>query len=89
MLRISVLMLSAMAIVAVTYLFVTHSGNHDLDDVIIFILMVGYPSVVLFYAITTKPTSDESKKVTYLDLFFERRRLEEQAKINKLKSEAK
>ena len=42
-LRISVLMLSAMAIVAVTYLFVTHSGNHDLDDVIIFILMAKLP----------------------------------------------
>jgi len=27
--------------------------------------------------------------VTYLDLFFERRRLEEKAKINKLKSDAK
>jgi hypothetical protein len=78
-----------MAIVAVTYLFATYRGNHDLEDVIMFILMVGYPSLVLFYAITTKPPSDESKKVTYLDLFFERRRLEEKAKINKLKSDAK
>jgi len=75
-----------MAIVAVTYLFATYRGNHDLEDVIMFILMVGYPSLVLFYLITTKPTSD---KVTYLDLFFERRRLEEQAKIDKLKSDAK
>ena len=85
-LRNSVLMLSLMAIVAVTYLFATYRGNHDLEDVIMFILMVGYPSLVLFYLITTKPTSD---KVTYLDLFFERRRLEEQAKIDKLKSEDK
>lgn len=86
MLRILILVSSVTAIILFAYLFATHRANHDLEDVIIFILMVGYPSLVLFYLITTKPTSD---KVTYLDLFFERRRLEEQAKIDKLKSDAK
>ena len=86
MLRILVLVSSVIAIVVVAYLFATHRGNFDLEDFITLILLVGYPSLVLFYVITTKPTTDN---VTYLDLFFERRRLEEKAKINKLKSDAK
>ena len=86
MLRNLILVSSVIAITLIAFLFVTSSKRADLEDVGILFLLVGYPSLVLFYLITTKPTSD---KVTYLDLFFERRRLEEQAKIDKLKSEDK
>jgi len=75
-----------MAMILLAYLIVTVPNPIRLKGAIGIFLMAGYPSLVLFYAITVKPASD---KPTYLDLFFERRRLEEQAKIDKLKSDGK
>ena len=86
MLRILIGVLSIMAMILVAYLIWTARNPIGLEEAFQIFLMVGYPSLVLFYAITVKPASD---KPTYLDLFFERRRLEEQAKIDKLKSDAK
>ena len=90
MLRILILV-SSIAVISlfVYFMTLTNAQINDLDDYLLAISMSGYPLLVLFYAITTKPPSGEAKKVTYLDLFFERRRLEEQAKIDKLKSDAK
>ena len=84
-----VLALSITAIIVVAYLIATHRGFYRLGDIIQGIFFLGYPSLVLYYVITAKPPSEKPKIVAYLDLFFERRRLEEQAKIDKLKSEDK
>ena len=89
MLRNLVLVLSITAIIVVAYLIATHVGFYRLGDIIQGLFFLGYPSFVLYYVITAKPSFEKPKIVTYIDLFFERRRLEEQAKIDKLKSDAK
>ena len=86
MLRILILVSTAIILIVVAFQFAMNIARFDLEDFGMLVLLIGYPSLVFFYVITTKPTPDN---VTYLDLFFERRRLEEQAKIDKLKSDAK
>lgn len=85
MLRILVLVLSIVSMCIVGYLVATVNRTISLEDFAQIVFMLGYPALVLVYIALNPPPS----KVTYLGLFFERRRLEEQAKINKLKSEAK
>ena len=84
-----VLVLSIASMCVVGYLVVTVNRTFSLPDLAQIFFLLGYPALVLVYIALNPPPSDEPKKVTYLDLFFERRRLEEQAKIDKLKSEAK
>jgi len=69
----------------VGFLVATVNRTISLEDFAQIVFMLGYPALVLVYIALNPPPS----KVTYLGLFFERRRLEEQAKIDKLKSEAK
>lgn len=83
MFRQLILIYSIVALVLVGYVMVTNSGRWDLEDIAQAALILGYPFLVFFYALSTPPASDEP---TYLNLFFERRRLEEQAKIDLLKS---
>lgn len=85
MLRILVLVLSIVSMCIVGYLVATVNRTISLEDFAQIVFMLGYPALVLVYIALNPPPS----KVTYLGLFFERRRLEEQAKIDKLKSEAK
>lgn len=87
MLRILVLVLSIVSMCIVGYLVATVNRTISLLDFAQIVFMLGYPALVLVYIALNPPPSDE--QVTYLGLFFERRRLEEQAKIDKLKSEAK
>ena len=89
MLRNLVFVLSITAIIVVAYLIATHRSFYRLGDIIQGLFFLGYPSLVLYYVITAKPPSEKPKIVTYLDLFFERRRLEEQAKIDKLRPDTK
>jgi len=84
-LRILVLVLSIVSMCIVGYLVATVNRTISLEDFAQIVFMLGYPALVLVYIALNPPPS----KVTYLGLFFERRRLEEQAKIDKLKSEAK
>jgi hypothetical protein len=88
-LRNLVFVLSITAIIVVAYLIATHRSFYRLGDIIQGLFFLGYPSLVLYYVITAKPPSEKPKIVTYLDLFFERRRLEEQAKIDKLRPDTK
>ena len=83
MLRQLVLVYSIVAIGTIGYLVVDFSGRWDVEDIAQAAFTLCYPVLVFFYALTTHPASD---KPTYLNLFFERRRLEEQAKIDQLKS---
>jgi len=88
-LRNLVFVLSITAIIVVAYLIATHRSFYRLGDIIQGLFFLGYPSLVLYYVITAKPPSEKPKIVNYLDLFFERRRLEEQAKIDKLRPDTK
>ena len=86
MLRQLVLVLSVVAIIWIVSFAVRASGRLPLDVVAFFLFMSSYFFLVFYYALKSDPPTN---KPTYLSLFFERRRLEEQAKIDKLKSEAK
>ena len=83
MLRLLILVLGIGQIVFFAYLAVTEGRHWDTYEFISAFLLVSFALLVIFYVLSG-PSSP-----TYLGLFFERRRLEEQAKIDKLKSEAK
>ena len=61
-----------------------NNSRWNLEEFIIFSVVISYLALVLYYVRTTTASKD-----SYLGLVMERRRLEEKAKINKLKSDAK